>query len=491
MKGNVYTPGTYTAIFSTDRLKKSMPEPQRKSPSRINILFWSIGSSAFLFASRAIVVIYQLRFTEHRFGSSYGGLIVLLNQITFYILLAELGLAAATTSLLFEPVHSDDTRRVKALIQALQRNVRSIMYWLGPASCVASALLSLWLKSQIPVAVLASSILLTCISAFSTFLALPFQSHFNASDRVPLRNMILGCGFVLKVCLGVLLAQDLRSFIGLPLGTALISILELLVQRALVIRTLTDTDLSVAELADAQKAIRERAKFVLFHRIGYLFFYQSDYIILLLSSSLALLGYYAQYQYMYAGLLSFSLTAGGTMTARTARRQLTIGKAAYPHFYRSTSLSIAAAATACSLGFFFLAKPAIALLYHSGSVSQRVVGLFATLLLLNIIKINDDIWIDTTGTYSTGYYLPILEACTYVVLGLFFVHQYSIAGVLYAGIATNLIFSVVFKSFVIGRGVMAHELRSTFVTKAVTVVGAGGLYGGILYADHLLRSVGP
>ena len=444
-------------------------------------LLWSIGSAAFLFIARALVVIYQLRFATHRFGQSYGGLIVLLNQITFYILLAELGLAAATTSLLFEPMHHGDGVRVKALITALQRSVRRIAYWLAPLSCLATVGLALWLRRQVPVSVLAPSILLTCASAIITFMALPYQSHFNASDRVPVRNIILAFGFVTKVLFGILLARAMHNFVGLPLGTALIGLIEFLAQRQFVVPLLSLEPVSSVEIAEAQAAIGGRAKFVLFHRIGYLFSYQSDYIILLLSSSLALLGYYAQYQYIYAGLLSFALTAGGTLTARTAKRQLTIGRDAFPHFYRQTLFYATVSATLCGLGFVLFAKPAIAILYHTDAVQGNVVVLFALILMLNIIKMNDDIWIDTTGTYSTGFYLPILEACTYVLLGLLFVHRYHMAGVLYAGIATNLLFSVVFKAFVIGRGVMANQLRSTLAAKLVNMMGAAAMFGGVVF----------
>ncbi len=461
-----------------------IPAPQ----PRMVVLLWSFASAAFLFASRALVVIYQLRFAEQTFGKSYGGLIVLLNQITFYILLAELGLAAATTSLLFEPVHAGNAIRIKALIDALRGSVQRIVYWLLPLSCLAAICISFWLDRQIPFVTLASSLLFTCVSANLTFLALPYQSHFNASDRIPLRNIVLGLGFVLKITLGILLAMGMHSFVGLPLGTALISVVEYLVQRQMVLPLLTPTTVPTKDIAQAKEAISSRAKFVLFHRIGYLFAYQSDYIILLLSSSLALLGYYAQYQYIYAGLLSFSLSAGGTLTAKIARRQLTLGKPKYPGFYRKTSLYTALAATVCGLGFVFFTRPAIAMLYRSAVAVEQIVILFGVMLMLNIIKMNDDIWIDTTGAYSTGYYLPILEAFTYVGLGLVFVHRYQMTGVLYAGIATNILFSVIFKSVVIGKGVMDRRVVSAVTTKVLSLMSAAAVFVLMILLIHWGRA---
>lgn len=452
-------------------------------------MFRSFGSAAYLFAARALTVIYQLRFAEHSFGLNYGGLIVLLNQITFYILLAELGLAAATTSLLFEPIHKGDLPRAKALIFALRLDVRRIVFWLAPVSVVAVAALSIFLRKQIPVSVLGPSLLLTCASALITFTALPYQSLFNATDRVPMRNVVLGSGFALKVLFGILLAKLMHSFVGLPLGSTLVGLAELVVQRKLVMPQLGKAPEDPSLVVSGRELIRSRAKFVLFHRIGYLFSYQSDYIILLLSSSLSLLGYYAQYQYIYAGLLSFSLAVGGTLTARIARHQLSIGKQAFANFYRRTSFLAAGAATLGGLGFYFFTSPAIRLIYHTNRSEPRVVLLFAILLILNILKMNDDLWIDTTGAYSTGYLLPILEACTYVATGLLLVHRFQMLGVLYAGIITNVLFSVVFKSFVLGRGVMDREVRSTALVKIANLTGVAAVVSACILLFRFVQGV--
>jgi O-antigen/teichoic acid export membrane protein len=338
-------------------------------------------------------------------------------------------------------------------------------------SLLASGILALALRHQIATRPLLLSLFLTCISALITFSALPYQSHFNASDRVPERNIILGCGFALKVGLGIALAKMLHSFVGLPLGTVLIGVCEYLVQQHLVMKHLGTPVVNPGLLAEARQAIRARAKFVLAHRIGYLLIYQSDYLILLISSSLALLGYYAQYQYIYAGLLSFSIAIGGTLAARLAKRQIDLGREQFADFYRKTALLIAAGGAICGSGFFLFVDPAIHLLYRSTSYDHKAVLLFAVLLMLNIYKMNDDLWIDTTGVYEKGYYLPILEAFTYITLGLFLVRHFQMVGVLYAGILGNLLYSVFLKSFVIGRGMMQRELISTLAIKCLSLTG--------------------
>ena len=385
-------------------------------------------------------------------------------------------MASATTSLLFGPAHLGERTKVKALIDALRRDVWRIIYVLGPACLLITFGLSFWLRKQIPLIPLTFSLLFTCASALLTFVALPYQSHFNATDRVPARNLLLGCGFVLKVSLGVLLAKEMHSFVGLTLGTTIVGLGEFLLQRHMVLPLLGEERPSDEIIAEARQSIRSRARFVLPHRIGYLFGYQSDYIILLLSSSLSLLSYYAQYQYIYAGLLSFSLAVGGTLTARIAKRQIDLGQSQFVRLYKKTSLLSAIAAALCGIGFYLFVNTAIRLLYRSSNNDHEAVTLFAILLILNIFKMNDDLWIDTTGSYKVGFYLPILESFTYVGLGLLLVRHFSISGILYAGMVTNLIFSVGLKSLVIGRGVMKHEVRSTYLVKLLNLGEVAALF---------------
>jgi hypothetical protein len=102
---------------------------------------------------------------------------------------------------------------------------------------------------------------------------------------------------------------------------------------------------------------------------------------------------------------------------------------------------------------------------------------------------NDDLWVETTGAYHSGYYLPIMEASTYVLLGLMLVRNMHIAGIVYAGIVTNLLFSVGLKSFVIGRGVMQRQALSTSIVKLSNLIAVGALFCLLIIVLRLLPFV--
>jgi hypothetical protein len=446
------------------------------------------GAAGLLFLSRALSVVYQLHFAENEFGMAYGGMIALLNQLTFYILLAELGLAAATTSLLFEPMHAGDSTLVKALVVALQRCVKRLLFWLVPLSAVAALGVALYLRRQLPFGTICFSLLLTAAAALLTFAALPYQSYLTAADMVPLRNCVLAIGFVTKVVLGVFLGKELHTIVGLPLAAFVVGIVELWLQYHLVVPRFRHLALREEQISDSEHEIRRRAKYVLFHRIGYLIGYQSDYVILLMTSALPLLAIYAQYQYIYAGALSFIISVGSSFTAQIARRQLSLGQGKWLPLYRTMLLYSAGIGVVCAFLYGIGTPFAVGLLYpHATKVGGGgLVWLFADLLMLNVLKVNDDLWIDTTGTYNIAYYLPMIEACSYIITGWVLVRHFGLPGLVFAALITNLVFSVGCKAFVIGRGIVKHSSLRIYGLKIANVV---AMIIALAVLEALMRSV--
>jgi O-antigen/teichoic acid export membrane protein len=428
-----------------------------------------IASAGYLFLIRAASVMVQLRLIGLWFGPSYAGLNALLNQITFYVLLAELGLASAATSLLFKPIFEGDQSRTLSLVIAMQRDTRRIVIWMTLIGSFALTLLCLKLHSEIPFKTLWFASMLSSASALVTLLALPYQCYLNGSDRIPIRNVILGTGFLLKAALGLLFAYLHHTYLAIVFVLPFVAIAELGAQIWASRLTLKLHPVSEDSIAKAKHDIRSVAKFVLFHRIGGLFYFQSDYIILTLSAGLVLVSHYAQFQYLISGALSLFATLTYTFLAKLARHRLSLDDSGQVSLYRRSVFLFGLAAGGTSMLFFLLSPAIVRMVYGVDSFSTMTVGLLALLLMLNLFKSNDDIWIDSSGTYSIAYYLPICESLFYVALGLLLVRYYQIDGIIFAGIATNLIFSVGLKCFIIGRGVLKRSTLSIFAIKVFAV----------------------
>lgn len=408
-------------------------------------------SSLYLFLARAAAVILQLRFVEHWFGPSYSGLNVLLNQVTYYVLIAEFGLAAATLSLLFEPVHRGDHARTAALVTALRRAVHRIVILAAPVAVIVLALYGLRLRHQLPYAVVLAAFLFAAASSLITLLALPYQSYLNAADRIFESNLVLGTGFLVKTAVGLSAARATHHYLALLLTFPCVSLLELLVLRTRFQRLMPGV--SPGSLEQAARDIRNKAKFVVMHRIGGLVYYQSDFIILSLAASLSAVGAYAQYQYIAAGLIGLFTACTTAMTTKVAREQMGMKPAQRIRFYGVTSRLFLFAAAACGILFLATARNLVQIIFHTHPLTGAVPALLAGLLLLNLARTGDDIWVNASGAFEVGYTFPLYESALYIALGVALVRELGIAGILLAGIATNLVFSVGLRLYVLSRGV--------------------------------------
>lgn len=428
-----------------------------------------VASAGYLFLIRAVSVIVQLRLIGRWFGPSYAGLNALLNQITFYVLLAELGLASAATSLLFKPVFEGDRTRILSLMLALQRDTRRIVIWMAAVGSVSLTVLCQRLHSQVPFGTLWLAAMLSGTSALVTLMALPYQCYLSGSDRVPVRNIVIGTGFLLRASLGLLLAYLLHVYLAVVFVLPFVAVAELLMQSRV-----SGLNLKAHRIVDdsvdaARRDIRSVAKYVLFHRVGGLVYFQSDYIILGLSAGLVLVGQYAQFQYLVAGAFSLFATLTYTFLATLARQRLCLDGAKQASLYRRSVFMFAVAASVTSVLFFLLAPRIVQAVYGRSTLSTSTVGLLALLLMLNLFKSNDDLWIDSSGAYSIAFWLPVCEAVFYVVSGLVLVRFFQTNGIILAGIATNLIFSVALKCCVVARGVLKRSTMSVLAVKAAAV----------------------
>ena len=409
-------------------------------------------SSLYLFLCRAAAVMIQLRLVQQWFGANYSGLNVVLNQVTYYVLIAELGLSAATLSLLFEPVHQGNHSRAAALVQAMRGEVLRIIWITGPIAAVLLALYSLHLRQQVPYSVAISALLLSAASSFLTLMALPFHSYINASDRIFEANLILGTGFLVKTATGLAMARFTHSYLTLVVTFPIVSALELIALRMRFQRLIPRCELTAIE--EARKDIRDKARFVLVHRLGGVIYYQSDFLILSLSSSLALVGEYAQYQYLAAGLLGLFTAGANAVTTRLARVQMPMVAEERRRFYGRTSESLFFAAILSSALFLLTAPSFVHAFFHIEPLENNIQRLIAILLLLNLCKTGDDIWINVRGAFQFGYTFPLFESAGYIVMGILLVRSLGIAGVLLAGIATNLVFSFGLRLIVLARAAL-------------------------------------
>lgn len=435
-------------------------------------------SSLVFFCARVAAAVLQLKLVERFFGSQYAGLNALLNQLAFYVALIELGLAAAAISLLYEPIKAGNREQTSGLLFALHRDTSRLMLMALPLVALLIYGYSRSLHSSLPYFVIVMTLALTAVSGLITLLSIHYQAYLNASERIYQVYFVLGAGYLMKTAIGLGLAKYFGNYLLLPVVIVGVTLAEVLALRWRFHRSFPHYTRRATR--DAFALIRTRAKFVLFHRVGGLIYYQSDFIILSLVVSLTLVKDYAQVQYAVAGVLGLASAVFNALTASIARRQLDVPNQVRWAQY-ATVLRVTYFLGLClAVAFGFLGPLAVRMVFSGHGLPTRVFLLFAVLLFLNLVKQVDDTFITATGTFHVAYYLPILESSTYAVLGIVLARRFGIEGIVTAGILTNLSFAVIGKSVVVARGVFGGAVMRMFFTKASTLVMAAVLSVPIL-----------
>lgn len=439
----------------------------------------NLASGVFYFAARAVCAVIQLRVVTQYIGAEYGGLNAVLNQVIYYVMLAELGLSTAAISMLYEPVERGDVQATSGLLSALRGDIRRLLWVAAPLSLPLIYVYSRAVHSEIPWVIAFTCMVLVAASTLTTLVTVHCQAYLNASGQIYRTNMILGGGALLKTAVGLGAAVYLHSYLAVPAAVALLTLGEVF----LLLRTFRAVFPAFEgfHLAEHTLKLRTQAKYVLFHKVGGLIYYQSDFIILSLAASLVAVKTYAQYQYLAAGMIGLFNAAFSSLTSTIAARLISASPEERRRQYGTVCLAAYFAAFCLAGAFRYSAGSFVSALFHDDrGLTAGVVTLFAVLLFLNLSKTVDDVFITARGAFRPGYYLPLMEAAGYILQGVVMVRWMGSEGILWAGIATNLIFAVIAKSIVVARAV-AHTPAPAFLLRKALNLGAAALLAAPVY----------
>lgn len=473
-----------SGAFTAARQETRWPRPRLTGMAR-SARVWNAGSAFFLFATRVIAAIVQLRVVEKYFGGSFSGLTVVSNQVLVYVTLLELGMAQAAISFLYEPILNRDHVRASALVLALRSSVHRVVLIGSFAIFPALAIYAHFLHSQVPYSTTISALWLVAAGAFMQLGSVHFQAYLNAAERLGWVNLILGIGFLVKTAIGLLLALHLRRYLYLPATISVLTIAEFFSLKFAFSKQFAD--FRKTEWREAAATIRLRAGFALIHKVAGLAYYQSDFIVLSLTLGLTAVKDYAKYQYISAALLSIIGTVSIAVTSSFAYSLLS--RTAEERFavYSRLQLGASVLATMAFLGYFYAAPDVVRLAFGNGELIGRLpLTLFGLALFLNTVKFADDMVIVAKGAFRIGYGIPICEAPLYISLGVLLTRRFGFPGILVASIVTNLLISVFVKGLVLSREVFDSSRRRWFVGRAVNVALAALLISPLMGLHYLI-----
>lgn len=366
------------------------------------------ASAVVLFLARLLAAVLQLRLVDKHWGGAYTGLNALSNQVLLYVTLVELGLSQSAITLLYEPLLKRDLPRVCGTILALRRDVRMLALFGAVVIFPALALYARLIHGTLPYSTVAATVGCIAAAGLLQLMAIHFQVYLNAAEQLDKVNYTLACGYLLKTSVGLLLAIRWNNYLLLPAATAALTMAEFAALKVTFHRAFPD--FCPASWREPARAIRSRAKYVLVQKIAGVAYYQSDFVILSLTTSLVVVKDYAKFQYVSAALLSVVGLVAASLTTSVARMQLKNHAENRRRQYLTAQMAISVIGAVLMLAFWFSARNVVSLAFGGdATVGTGCVALFGVALFLNIVKTVDDVFIMAKGAFEIGWWIPALE----------------------------------------------------------------------------------
>lgn len=410
-------------------------------------------SAMVLFAARLAAAVLQLRVVDRIWGGGYTGLNALSNQVLLYVTLLELGLAQSAITLLYEPIMHRKVTRIAAIVAALRHDVRRLAM-VGALVAFPSILLyARVIHGAVSFKIVAVTLSCIAASGLMQLAAIHFQVYLNASEQLDKVNYTFAAGYLLKTGLGLALAVIEHNYLLLPLTTAVLTIGEFAALKFAFHRAFADRP-RVVEWREGARGLRRKAKYVMIQRVAGVAYYQSDFVILSLTTSLVVVKNYAKYQYVAAALLSIVGMVAASLTTSVARLQLRQHAENRRRQYVMAQSAICVVGAVLMLGFWNSAPTVVALVFGTAEpIAAVAIRLFAVALFLNVVKAVDDVFIMAKGAFEIGWWIPMLEVPVYVGTGVVLSRRFGFVGILMASIATNVVVSIAMKGVVLARAV--------------------------------------
>lgn len=409
-------------------------------------------SAVVLFAARLLAAVLQLRLVDRHWGGAYTGLNALSNQVLLYVTLLELGLSASAISLLYEPLLKRDHPRVCGMISALRHDVRRVALLGAFVLLPALAAYAWYIRGTLPYAVVAGTVGCIAVTGLVQLTAIHFQAYLNAAEQLDKVNYIFAAGYLLKAGIGLTLAIHWNNYLLLPGTIAALTLGEFASLRIAFHRSFPQ--FRAVDWRGAARVLRGRAKYVLLQKIAGVAYYQSDFIILSVTTSLVMVKDYAKFQYVGAALLSAVGLIAASLTTSVARLQLRHHAENRRKQYMTAQFAMSLLGAGLMLAFWFTARAIVSVVFGGDpAVGQVAVALFGVALFLNIVKAVDDIFIMAKGAFEVGWWIPSVEVPIYVITGVLLSRRIGFEGILLGSIGTNLIVSIVLKGIVLARPV--------------------------------------
>lgn len=440
----------------------------------------SIINTAVSFLSQCILILLGFvsrRVLIDRVGVGYLGINGLMTNILTLFSLAESGIGTAIGFALYKPLADQDTEKIKSLMRFFKKTYQALAIGTVVIGLLFYPFLPFFLKDN------------TVSDANIVYLLFLFQSAVsylwiykntlnNSDQNNYLYTIANTIAQILIMVLRIILLYFTENYILYLSIDIVTTIVKNLIFTHIVDRRYPYIkDKNIQKLDKVTKdALLTNIKALFWGKLGGIVSTSSDNLVISSIVGVTAVGMYSNYTTIISSVSGFTRTFSNGITASMGNLVATDSRERIYEVYKRIDFINYWLYTFSSICMFCLIHPLITIWLGKEYILSKEVLLLAVLIFyMQGINLSIDVAKNAAGLYKPDRFVPLLEAITNMILSIFLVRKYGIAGVLWGTLISYLLWSFWIKPYIVYKDIFVVSMRRYVQRKGVQISIAAGI----------------
>lgn len=398
------------------------------------------------------VCIGVLGFVVNKYFSEYMGmenlgLMRLFSQLIAYLSLADLGLASASTYVLYKPLLEKDYKKLNIIVSTITSFYKKIAGFILIIGLVLNFAVPYFFKTNIDGKVIYLYWSMYVLNTTIGYVFAKYPIVFTANQEYGFVRTIQGIGKIVFQIFQITILVYTQSFILF----ILMMILENIFLYYFYNRHYKKYYSYIETVEERDKEIIKGVKNLFWHKVGGIIVYNTDYIVLSKFTSLSIIAIYSSYLIIYQVILTIVNVVNPVISPHIGQFIVKHNKdEIYLFWKRLYTLYMIMGSTLIFISYKVI-NPFVELwLGEKFVLSKITVFLIMINLFIQITRGVTDIFKDNSGFFDDTY-APALESIINLAISIILVQKMGLNGVIIGTIVSNILIIYLLKPILVFR----------------------------------------
>jgi O-antigen/teichoic acid export membrane protein len=406
-----------------------------------------------------------------KIGVDLLGLSKLFTQFIAYLSLADLGLGTASTYALYKPLAEKNYKKINIIFSTLENFYKKIAIFICSIGVTVSPLLSYLIPSENYGAKIYFYWSLYILNTAVTYLYAKYNILFLANQEYRYSRIILGGTTILSQISQLIIIIFIKSFVFYIMAMIFTGIIVLICFRKHYLQNYS----YIEKTKERDLDIKRDMKKLFFQKIGSVIVFNTDYIILSIFESLALIGIYSSYLVIYNAMIVFTSMILNVITPQIGQYIAERSKEDIYNLWKEFHAAFIFLSTILVFTTYHLIQNFIILwLGKKYLLSNITVVLIMINLFINITRTITETFKNSSG-YFNDIHIPFLEGAINLIISLILVKKMGLDGVILGTVVSNISVVIFTKPYLVFRNCFDRKyqdyLKELFKFISISLVG--------------------